>query len=77
MAKIIREKYEAGVLVSREIEDSGVSYLKIARLCLQLVIAVSVALIALLNVRDSLSYAELIDQPGISDTACRSPGVRS
>jgi len=77
MAKIIREKYEAGVLVSREIEGGGVNYLEIAKLCIQLVIAVSVALIAVLNVRDSLSYSDMIDQAGVSDTTCRSPNVQS
>ena len=43
MAKIIREKYEAGSLVSREIEGSNVSLLGIAKLCIHLVIAFSVA----------------------------------
>ena len=43
MSKMIREKYEAGSLVSREIEGSSVSFLEIAKLCIHLVIAVSVA----------------------------------
>ena len=77
MAKIVREKYEAGVLVSREIEDGGVSYLKVAKLCVQLVIAVSVALIAFLNVRDSLNYSDALDQSGLSDTTCRRPSIQS
>ena len=77
MSKIIRERYEAGILVSREIEGSGVSFLEVAKLCVHLVIAVSVAVIAALNVMDTLGYSSMYDQTGVSDTTCRSPGIQS
>ena len=77
MAKIIRERYEAGSLVSREIEGSSVSYLDIAKLFIHLVIAVSVAVIAALNVMDSLGYFSMYDEPGTSDTTCHCSGVQS
>jgi len=73
MAKIIREKYEAGVLISREVEVTGASPLKIAQLCVHIVIAISVAVIAVLSVRDSLNYAGLMEQGGLTDSACEAP----
>jgi len=77
MSKIIRERYESGTLVSREIEGSSVSFLEIAKLCIHLVIAVSVAVIAALNVMDGLGYSSMYDQTGTSDTTCRRSGVQS
>ncbi len=77
MAKIIRERYEAGVLVSREVEDSGVNTLEAAKLCVQLVIAISVAVIAVLGVRDSLLYWGMAEQAGMTDSACSAPKLSS
>ena len=73
MAKIIREKYENGVLVSREVESKGTSPWKVAQLCIHLVIAISVAVIAVLSVRDSLVYASQLEQSGLTDSACEAP----
>lgn len=75
MAKIIREKYEDGVLVSREIEVSGFRYAKAIKLFLQFIIAVSVAVIALIGVHDSLVYSDLAEQTGITDSSSRCPNV--
>ncbi len=77
MAKIIREKFENGVLVSREIEDSGVNALKVAKFCVQLVIALGVTVIAVQSVRDGSAYATLLDQAGMADGACASPRLSS
>ena len=76
MAKIIRERYEAGVLVSREIEGSNRFFLDLAKLGVHLVIAVSVAVIAALSAIDSLGYTQNYDQTGASNVTCR-PGVES
>jgi len=73
MAKIIREKYEAGVLISREVEVTGASPLEIAQLCVHIIIAISVAVIAVLSVRDSLVYASQLEQSGLTDSACEAP----
>ena len=71
MTRIIREKYEDGILVSREIEGSGVSYVEVAKLCVHLVIAVSIAVIAALSVLDRLNNSDVNDPSGVSDSACR------
>ena len=77
MTKIIREKYQDGVLVSREIEHRGISYLKVAKLLIQLVIAVGVAIIAILNLIDSRSYDDAHGSGGISNGSCLRPGITS
>lgn len=78
MAKIIREKYESGVLISREIEDQGSDPIKIAKLCVQIIIAISVAVIAVVTVRDSISYS-LMAEPNdmVGTSACPAPTFRS
>ena len=76
MSKIIRERYEAGVLVSREIEGSNRLFLDLAKLGIHLVIALSVAVIAALSAIDSLGYTQSYDQTGASNVTCR-PGVES
>jgi hypothetical protein len=73
MAKIIREKYEDGVLVSREIENSGVSYLKVARLFIESLIAVSVATIAVLSLMEGPSFEDIHGPAGMSRGACSKP----
>jgi hypothetical protein len=75
MTRIIREKYEGGILVSREIEGSGVSYVEVAKLCVHLVIAISIALIAALSVLDRLNNSDANDPSGVSDSACRSSPI--
>lgn len=77
MSKIIRERYEAGALVSREIEGSSASAIELAKLAIHLVIAVSIAAIAALTVMDSLDYSVMYDQTGSGETTCRSTGIQS
>lgn len=76
MAKTIREKYESGILVSREIEVSGGNLYKSARLCIQIIIAISLTVIAVLQVRDSLLYGGMVDS-GLTESACRPPEFHS
>jgi hypothetical protein len=75
MAKIIREKYENGVLVSREIEHRGVSYLRVVKLLIHLVIAVSVAIIAALNLTDGPNFQDIPGHAGINSGACPRPNT--
>lgn len=75
MSKIVREKYEDGVLVARDIEVSGPGFVDIAKLCSLLVIAVSVAVLAVLSYLDSQGYSGIDEQTGVSDSVCRNPGV--
>ena len=78
MAKIIREKYESGVLVSREIEVRGSDPVKIAKLCVQVIIAISVAVIAVVTVRDSISFSLMTEPSDMMGTsACPAPTFRS
>lgn len=77
MTKIIREKYEAGVLIAREVEENGSNAMEIAKLGVLIVIAVAVVAIAALNLRDSLAYSGLVDQSGVSDSACHGQEYRS
>ena len=77
MAKIVREKYQDGVLVSREIEHSGVRYLKVARLLIELVIAISVGTIAVLSLTDSRNYDDIHGPAGMNSGACTRPGITS
>ena len=77
MTRIVREKYEDGILVSREIEGSSVSYVEVAKLCVHLVIAVSIAVIAVLSVLDRLNNSDVNDPSGVSDSAYRSSRIES
>ena len=77
MKKIIREKYENGVLVSREIEASGSLLPRLAKLGIHLVVAVSLATIAVVSVRDSLTMDAIGQATEMTDTACPAPSFRS
>ena len=77
MTRIVREKYEAGILVCREIECSGASYVEVAKLCVHLVIAASIAVIAALSVLDRLNNSDVNDLSGVSESACRSSRIES
>lgn len=77
MKKIIREKYENGVLVSREIEATGIRWSKAAKLTIHLIIAVSLATIAIVNLNDSLTAAALGQAIDMTDTTCSAPEIRS
>ncbi|MBS1189247.1 MAG: hypothetical protein H6R10_1039 [Rhodocyclaceae bacterium] len=78
MTKIIREKYESGVLVSREVEVQGSDAIPIAKLCIQLVIAISVAVIAVVTVRDSMTFSMMAEPSDLVGTSgCPAPTFRS
>lgn len=77
MAKIIREKYESGVLVAREIETEGRDAIQIAKLCAQIVIALSVLTIAVVNVRDSLTYSDMAESSEMIGVTCPAPTFSS
>jgi hypothetical protein len=77
MKKIIREKYENGVLVSLEIEATGTRWPKVAKLTIHLIVALSLATIAIVTLHDSLTAAALGQAADVTDTACPAPGFRS
>lgn len=77
MAKIIREKFEDGVLVSREVEHNGSDALQVAKLCVQIVIAIGIGVMAVLHIRDSIALSSMVDQAGMVDSACEAPRLSS
>ena len=77
MAKIIREKYENGVLVERHVEGRRFKAYKWLRLGIELVIAISLAIIALTAVHDSLAIRGALDETGTDPTSCEQPRLRS
>lgn len=77
MKKIIREKYENGVLVSREIEATGTRWPKVAKLAIHLVIAVSLAAIAIVAVYDAVLASAVGQSVDAIDTVTPVKGLRS
>lgn len=77
MAKIIREKFENGVLVSREVEHNGADALQVAKLCVQIVIAIGICAMTVLHIRDSIALAGVVDQASMVDSTCQGPRLSS
>ncbi len=77
MAKIIREKFENGVLVSREVEQNGADALQVAKLCVQIVIAIGICVMTVLHIRDSIALAGVVDQAGMVDSTCQGSRLSS
>lgn len=77
MAKIIREKYENGVLIERHVEGKRFKAYKWLRLGVEVVIAISLAVIALTAVHDSLAIGGALNDLGTDPTSCEQPRLRS
>ena len=77
MAKIIREKYEGGVLVARETEVDGKDGMEIIKICLLLIIAISVTVLTVVSIRDSVMMQNMVNPSEMMDTACPAPTIRS
>lgn len=77
MPRIIREKYENGVLVERHIEGSAFKLRKWVQLTIHSIIAISLAVLAAVAVLDSLAArAALADE--YAPTSCdEAPRFRS
>ena len=78
MQKIIRERYENGELVSREIEVRGIRWGKAAKLLIQLIIALSLAVLAFVAVHDSLMLRNQLDTEDANtmEYSCPADGAR-
>ena len=76
MAKIIRERYEDGVLVERHIEGSNFKPWRWTMLFIHLIIAVSLATIALITVRDNMAY-DPASQEEASPARCDAARIQS
>ena len=77
MPKIIREKYENGVLVERQTEGSNFKPWKWLQLGVHLVIAASLAVLAVVAVHGSLTLGSALLQEETSAASCEQSGFRS
>ena len=77
MPKIIREKYDNGVLVERQIEGSNTTPLHWLMLVVQTVIAISLVVLVAIGVHDSLTLRAIQAEDDASQTSCEQPQFRS
>ena len=76
MSKVIRERYENGVLVERTIEGSTFHARKWLKLAVHSVIAISLAVLAAVAIHDSLALGSAMDEDAIP-ASCDRPRLRS
>jgi hypothetical protein len=77
MPKIILEKYENGVLVERQTEGSNFKPWKWAMTVIHLLIAISLAVLAVVALSDSMALRSALSQDEATPTSCDQPGFRS
>jgi len=77
MARIIRERYENGILVERTVEGSNTTPWHWLTLVVHTVIAISLVVLVVLSVHDSLSLRATLSEEDASQTSCEQPGFRS
>lgn len=77
MPKIIREKYENGVLVERQTEGSNTTPWHWLLLVVHAVIAICLILLVVIAVHDSLSLRSALSEEDASQTSCEQPRFRS
>ena len=77
MSRIIRERYENGILVERTVEGSNFKPWKWLQLGVHLVIAASLAVLAAVAVHDSLTLGSALLQEETSPASCEEQRFRS
>ena len=77
MPKIIREKYEDGVLVERQTEGSNTTPWHWLMLVVHTVIAITLVVLATVAVHDSLTLRASMSEEDASPTSCEQPRFRS
>ncbi|MGB8240171.1 MAG: hypothetical protein WCE66_03965 [Azonexus sp.] len=77
MSRIIRERYENGILVERTVEGSNFKARKWLILFAHLVIAISLAVLAAVAVHDSLTLRAIQSEEDASPASCEQPRFRS
>ena len=77
MPRIIRERYENGVLIERTIEGSTFKARKWIKLAVHSVIAISLAVLAAVAVHDGLTFGSALLQEETSAASCEQPRFRS
>ena len=76
MPKIIREKYENGVLVERQTEGSNTTPWHWLMLVVHTFIAVSLVLLVAISIYDSLSLRVTLSEEDASPASCEQPQFR-
>jgi hypothetical protein len=77
MPRIIREKYENGVLVERQTEGSNTTPWHWLMLVVHTVIAISLVALVAISIRDSLTLSATLSDDDASPASCEQPRFRS
>jgi hypothetical protein len=77
MSKIVRERYENGVLVERTIEGSNTTPWHWLTLVVHTVIAITLVALTAAAVHDSLTFRATLSEEDASQTSCEQSGFRS
>jgi hypothetical protein len=77
MPKIIREKYDNGVLVERKTEGSNTTPWHWLMLVVHSVIAISLVALVAISLHDSLTLRATLSEEDASQTSCDQPRFRS
>jgi hypothetical protein len=77
MARIIREKYENGVLVERQTEGSNTTPWHWLMLVVHTVIAINLIALVAISIHDSLTLRATLSEDDASPASCEQPRFRS
>ncbi len=78
MSRIIRERYENGILVERTVEGSNTTLWHWLTLVVHTVIAISLVALVAISIHDSLTMRNTLSQEETSATSCEEqPRFRS
>ena len=77
MSRIIRERYENGILVERTIEGSNTTPWHWFTLVVHTVIAISLIALVAVAVHDSLTFGSALLKEETSAASCEQSGFRS
>ena len=77
MSRIIRERYENGLLVERTVEGSNTTPWHWLVLVVHTVIAISRVALTVIAFHDSLALRAIQSEEDASPTSCERPGLRS
>ena len=77
MPRIIREKYENGFLMERQIEGSNTTPWHWLMLVVHAVIAICLVALVVIAVHDSLTLRATLSEDDASPASCEQPRLRS
>jgi len=77
MSRIIRERYENGILVERTVEGSKTTPWHWLMLVVHTVIAISLVALVTISIHDSMALRAIQSEDDAAQTSCERPGLRS